>query len=122
MASALAPGGSCGRQPSRILAAGDGIDNAICDEGTANLGLHITHSADLEQARWLVRTADAQTVRAATHDLSSRRKPRPMKVIAYLGLERRKIPRPGLPAPEAIAAHQHRRLTGWGPEPDNSAR
>jgi hypothetical protein len=39
--------------------------NAICDEGTANLGLHITHSADLEQARWLVQTAGAQTARNA---------------------------------------------------------
>jgi hypothetical protein len=35
-----------------------------------------------------------------------------MKVIAYLGLERRKNPRPDLPAAEAIAAHQRHRLKG----------
>ena len=41
------------------------MDDAIRGEDTANLGLHITHSADLEQARWLVRTAGAQTARSA---------------------------------------------------------
>lgn len=97
------------------------MDNAICDEGTANLGLRITNAADLEQAQWLVRTAGMEAVRNATHELTGRRKPRPMKVIAYLGLERRKNPRPDLPAAEAIAAHQRHRLKGWGPELDNLA-
>lgn len=95
------------------------MDNAIYDEDTANLGLRITNAADLGQARWLVQTAGAQTVRNATHELTGRHRPRPIKVIGYLGLERRKIPRPDLPAAEAIAAHQRHRLMGWGSELDN---
>lgn len=98
------------------------MDNAICDEGTANLGLRITNAADLGQARWLVQTAGTEAVRNATHDLTGRHRPRPMKVIAYLGLERRKNPRPDLPAADAIAAHQRHRLKGWGPELDNLSR
>ena len=95
------------------------MDNATYDEGMTTLGLRITNSADLEQARWLVQTAGTEAVRNATHDLTGRHRPRAMKVIAYLGLERRKIPRPDMPAANAIAAHQRHRLKGWGPKLDD---
>ena len=75
------------------------------------LGLRITSSRDLEQARWLVRQAGADGVSAATHELASRRMPRPQKVVANLGLERRAVPRPDLPL--AARAHARNQQRGW---------
>ena len=76
------------------------------------LGLRITSSRDLDQARWLVRQAGIEAVRKATHELGSRHMPRPQKVIEYLGLERRSIPRPDLPHAAAAQAHTRNRQRG----------
>ncbi len=75
------------------------------------LGLRITSSRDLEQARWLVRQAGAEAVSACAHELASRRMPRPQKVIAQLGLERRAVPRPDLPA--TTRAYARNQQLGW---------
>ncbi len=77
------------------------------------LGLRITSSRDLDQARWLLRRVGADAVRKATLDLASRRMPRPQKVIAHLGLERRATPRPDLPHAAAAQAHARNRQLGW---------
>ena len=76
------------------------------------LGLRITSSRDLDQARWLVRQVGSDAVRQATQELTSRHPPRPQKVIARLGLERRKVPRPDLPYAAAAQAHTRHRQTG----------
>ena len=76
------------------------------------LGLRITSSRDLDQARWLVRQIGGEAVRQATQELASRHPPRPQKVITRLGLERRKVPRPDLPHAAAAQAHARHRLTG----------
>ncbi len=76
------------------------------------LGLRITSSRDLDQARWLVRQVGSEAVRQATQELASRHQPRPQKVIARLGLERRKVPRPDLPHAAAAQAHTRHRQTG----------
>ena len=76
------------------------------------LGLHITSSRDLDQARWLVRQVGADAVRKATHELASRHMPRPQKVIAHLGLERRTTPRLDLLPTAAVQAHTRNRQRG----------
>lgn len=92
----------------------------VSHEALLKLGLRITSSRDLEQARWLLRTAGVQALQAAAHDLSSRRMPRPRKVIEYLGLERRTTPRPDLPAVRDAMAHARWRAGGCLPgEPEH---
>ena len=77
------------------------------------LGLRITSSRDMDAARWLVAAAGADAVGHAAHALASRRAPRPHKVIAHLGLDRRSFPRPDLPPASAAQLHAHHRLRGW---------
>ena len=77
------------------------------------LGLRITSSRDLDQARWLVKTVGVQAVKAATEDLASRRYPRPQKVIEHLGIERRESPRADLPMREAELSRERNRQRGW---------
>ena len=77
------------------------------------LGLRITSSRDMDAARWLVAAAGADVVGNAAHALASRRAPRPQKVIAHLGLDRRIIPRPDLPPATAAQVHALNRRRGW---------
>ena len=76
------------------------------------LGLRITSSRDMDAARWLVAAAGADAVGHAAYALASRRAPRPQKVIAYLGLDRRRLPRPDLPQGNAARIHARNRLRG----------
>jgi hypothetical protein len=86
------------------------------------LGLRITSSRDLDQARWLVRQAGVDAVRKATHELASRYMPRPQRVILYLGLDRRTTPRPDLPHAAAAQAHTRNRQLGWHREAASTGR
>ena len=76
------------------------------------LGLRITSSRDMDAARWLVAAAGADVVGNAAHALASRRAPRPQKVIAHLGLDRRSFPRPDLPPATAAQIHALNRRRG----------
>lgn len=96
------------------------MDDSLCHESLTRMGLHISNSTDLEPARWLVRTAGADAVRSATHELTSRRRPRPRTVIEFLGLERRQARRPDVPAADAVTAHQLHRREGWRSSPGNA--
>ena len=78
----------------------------------AQLGLRITSSRDMDAARWLVARAGADVVETATQALASRRAPRPQKVIAHLGLDRRGFPRPDLPRTTTAQIPVHHRLRG----------
>ncbi|MGA8010134.1 MAG: hypothetical protein WCA24_12175 [Thiomonas sp.] len=62
------------------------MDTEYTHERLVSLGFRLERSADLELAQWLVEQVGPAKVRAATHELTSRRRPRPKKVARELGL------------------------------------
>ena len=97
------------------------MDDPMSHAALTGLGLHIANATDLEQGCWLVRTAGADAVRRATHELTSRCRPRPRKVIQLLGLERRKKPRLDVAPFDAVVAHQIHRRNGWRTDAQDAA-
>ena len=92
---------------------GGTMDKELPLQSLMLLGLRIQSSRDLEEARWLVKTAGPEAVRSASEALASRRYPSPKKVIAYLGLERGEAPQPPLPRRDAVKRRMQNRLLGW---------